>query len=74
MKQKIPFLLEDIFALLFIISILFLIYLIGLGAYKLITLKDEVTCLGGHYEWRYNITLKTNMRHFVCDSAKIIYK
>jgi hypothetical protein len=65
---------ENVLALIFIILILFLIYLLCLGAYRFFTTKDEVQCLGGHYVWRYNHTTKTNMRYFVCDSAKIIYK
>lgn len=67
-------LIDYIFITVFITGILLIIFLISAHIYNLIYVKDEITCLGGHYEWRYNINLKTNMRHFVCDSAKIIYK
>ncbi len=55
--------------ILFILSALVLFYI-----YKILVTKDEVQCLGGHYEWRYNTTLKQSMRTYICDSAKIIYK
>ena len=61
----------EIFA---VIGILILIFILCYALYNIFFIQDEVICLGGHYELRYNNLLKVSLNHFVCDSAKIIYK
>ena len=62
---------EDIIMLLLLFILLFIL---GYAAYDFFFIKDEIICLGGHYELRYKPELKRSMNVFICDSAKIIYK
>lgn len=64
----------NIVDILFVICLIMFIMVIGTCTYRVFFVKDEVECLGGHYELRYNNTLKKSMPTYICDSAKIIYK
>jgi len=65
---------EDILFVIFIILGIILIISSFMLIYDAIFIKDQITCLGGHTELRYNINTKTHLPKFICDSAKIIYK
>jgi hypothetical protein len=73
MKKIEDWVYENIIKNLFEIILIILLLLAVIGIFNKCTSEENIRCLGGHYELRYNVSLKMPINTYVCDSAIIIY-